>query len=117
LDLKEMIINKAESLGWNVTVEEDNSWGFWQFSPAGEDFGFEVVADTDDLVNAVAEYFESFDTEEHVMMWVDAKRSGTSGVPSIRALCDDADEIDRMLSDLSEALRRVEMDYYLSADE
>lgn len=29
-------------------------------------------------------YYEGFDVDEHIEMWVEAKRSGTSGVPSIR---------------------------------
>lgn len=36
---RDKIITKAEELGWNCTVDDENDWEFYQMSPAGEDFG------------------------------------------------------------------------------
>lgn len=37
-------------------------------------------------------------------MWIEAKRSGTNGVPSARELVHDAVAIDKMLDELADAL-------------
>ena len=52
-------------------------------------------------------YYEDFDIDEHIEMWIEAKRSGTSGVPSTRELVKDAEAIDGMISELSQALQKV----------
>lgn len=48
--------------------------------------------------------------EEHIEMWVEARRHGTSGVPSIRELVKDAEAIDAMLKELAEALFKAELE-------
>lgn len=101
---KKQLIKKSEELGWNVRVE-GNDWEFEKFSPAGEDFIFSVVAETPKRVaDEVRIYANSFDTEDHIAMWVEAKRSGRKGIPSIRQLVEDADAIDMMLDELADAL-------------
>jgi len=40
-------------------------------------------------------------------MWVEAKHNGREGIPSIRELVEDADEIDKMLDALADALYEV----------
>ena len=76
-----------------------------QGSPAGEDFSFGVwYQDAKDLVNEIKDYAEDFDTDEHVEMWIEAKRNGVSGVPSVSTLVEDAEEIQEMLDDLVTAL-------------
>lgn len=41
--------------------------------------------------------------DDHIEMWVKAKENGTSGVPSIRRLVEDAEDISEMLKELAEA--------------
>ena len=50
------------------------------------------------------EYAAGFDVDEHIEMWIEAKRSGTNGVPSARELVHDAEAIDKMLDELADAL-------------
>ena len=52
----------------------------------------------------VKAYAASFDQEEHIEMWVLARRSGTRGVPHIKELVEDAQAIDDMLRELACAL-------------
>ena len=105
------LIDKADELEWHVTKCDDGSYEFEKYSPAGEDFFFSVSADgPEELCREVRRYANEFDTEEHITMWVEAKQSGRSGIPSIRRLVEDADDIDEMLSELADALEDVEED-------
>ena len=88
-----------ETLGWDVYCDDDGSVELYQFSPAGEDFGFTVSESN--LIEDVKDYAESFDSEEHAAMWYDAGQSGVRGVPSLHELVEDADAIQEMLNDLA----------------
>lgn len=106
----EKLVNKAEDLGWNVCIDEDG-WEFGQNSPAGEDFWFFIskndVNSEEDMVREVRSYANGFDTEEHVQMWLDGRRNGVSGVPDLKTLAKDADDIKLMLNKLASALESV----------
>lgn len=108
----EKMIQIAESQGWVVNMDSD-SIEFNQSSPAGEDFSFTVLtkdaSDAESLAAEVRSYADSFDTEEHVKMWVDAQGS-VSGVPDIKTLVKDADAIHEMLNDLADALENGDAD-------
>lgn len=109
--LKEKLIAKAEELGWKVQIDEQMDGvdvNFYKYSPMGEDFGFNIYADSiEDVPDEVGKYYTYFDTEEHVEMWIEARRNGMRGVPSIKELVEDADAIDDMLDKLSDALYEV----------
>lgn len=124
---KMMVKETGERLGWTVhfytqtvrkfmadsfssggTMEEQYA-SFYKFSPAGEDFGFDVFyEDTlDSLIDGVKEYAATFDVDEHVELWIDSR--GKNGVPSsIKELVYDAEAIDRMCQELAMALSELE---------
>ena len=112
--LKEALIKAAEEEDWSVSVDGD-CWEFEKYSPAGEDFICCVTGD--DIVSEVDDYHENFDTEDHVMMHMEAKKHGLSGVPSLKILVEDADAIDDMLCELYYALKKAEDAYYDELDE
>ena len=100
----------AEILGWNVSVEESFDGGycytFQQYSPAGEDFSFDVFGHSEDIKDSVREYAAEFDENEHVELWIDAR--GKNGVPeSVKDLVEDASAIKKMLTELADALDAV----------
>lgn len=98
---------KAQEFGWAVSVDSDVE--FNKYSPAGEDFWFAVTKD-ENIAEGVREYAEDFDTEEHIMMWVVAKQNrSVSGIPDIKTLVQDADDIKQMLKELADALERVSL--------
>lgn len=68
------------------------------YSPAGEDFIMVLwfVGTSADFIREFGKYAEDFDPEEHAAMWIE-NRNSVSGVPSIRELIDDADEIKETL--------------------
>lgn len=94
-----------ENLGWNVEEDKNGYIEFRQYSPAGEDFGFGVRAKNNaEFINEVREYALYFDADEHIEMWIEAKKNGVEGIPSVRELVKDADDIAEMLEDLAIAL-------------
>ena len=95
-------VDICEQLGWNV-IKYDKEIELAQYSPAGEDFSFILVCDPNDaeeIISELQDYYESFDPEEHVVEWIDAKKNGVSGVPDLRTLLDDAEQIDDMIREL-----------------
>ena len=100
------LLDKAEELGWCIH-EDHEEWEFNQYSPAGEDFSFCVctsdVNSAEDLTREVRSYANDFDAEEHAKMWIEAQ-GRVSGVPDIKTLVKDADDIKLMLNKLASAM-------------
>lgn len=112
--LKDRLVSKAEELGWRVLIDQD-CWEFQKYSPAGEDFWVSISGK--DVVEELLDYYEGFDTEDHVMMHMEAKKRGVVGVPPLKELVRDADAIDKMLEELYDALHEVEEAYYEEEDD
>lgn len=104
--LNEKFIDACESLGWTVREYDDGSADLSQYSPAGEDFSFCV--ETENFAEEIRSYYNDFDSDEHAEMWIEAKRNGKSGIPSIRRLIEDADAIESMLEDLAIAVTEAD---------
>lgn len=82
------IIEKAESLGWTVTIEEQTKDGitfdFAQGSPAGQDYHFSAEArdnDADNLIRSIESVHDYFDVSEAAYIWLDSSGHGTNGAP------------------------------------
>lgn len=93
----------AEKLGWNVRLN-NGKIEFSQYTPANEDFSFEVSVD--DIAHEVYVFMDDFDVDEHIAMWIKAKDNGVSGVPSVSELLEDARFIQKELKKLSECISR-----------
>lgn len=105
--LKEII----EKLGWKIDNisfgDGEVGWDLQQYSPAGEDFYFSICHNNDvaTAIKEITQYAEDgFDIDEHIEMWIEAKRNGVRDVPGTRELVNDAEEIKRMLEELSNYL-------------
>ena len=92
----------AERLGWRVDEYDDGTVDFSKYSPAGEDFSFTVNAK--EAEKEIYEFYNSFDVDKHVEMWIEARKSGTPGVPSTRQLVEDSEDIYEMLKELAIAV-------------
>lgn len=111
---KQYIEKVIEDQGWYVGFCEQKSpiTGCTEnyaelsfYSNAGENFCIEVFYDElDNFPKEVMRAASDFDPEEHVAMWLDAKRNGIAGVPSIHDLVHDADDIQENLDDLATVL-------------
>ena len=104
-------VDICEQLGWNV-IEYDKEIELAQYSPAGEDFSIILVCepnDTEEIISELKDYYESFEPEEHVIEWIDAKKNGVRGIPCLRTLLDDAEQIDDMILELVTALETADI--------
>lgn len=90
-----------EEINFEIDNEEYVHLNF--FSNAGEDIHFTVTIKN--FKNEIWEYYENFDPNEHVEMWIEAKKNGYKGVPNIRTLVFDADKIDEKLENLAIRIR------------
>lgn len=78
------------------------------YSNAGEDFYFTVDCETKEgLGDAIKEYADDFDVDEHVAMW---HNSTASGVPSAEELVKDAKSIKEFLFNVAAELNGEEFD-------
>lgn len=120
LQLKNMIY-RAEELGWTYNGMEEEKSGrcFIELeneSPAGEDLNVSIEFDkgnqVESFLNSLWNLYDDFDVDDHIEMWVEARSNGVQGVPSVRRLCVDAEEIERMygqlFSELEEEAKRGE---------
>lgn len=105
--LEKKYLDILERQEWSISsYTDDGRVELKKYSPVGEDFL--ICVDVEKFPEAVMEYYESFDIDEHIEMWVEARKNGVSGVPSIRRLAIDAEAIDDMLEHLAYALIDVE---------
>ena len=96
-------LNICEENGWSYSIDEKwNEVELSKSSPAGEDFSF--IVSLEDLPDEVHSFIFNFDVDEHVDMWIEARRAGVEGVPTTQELVDDAEAIEQMLEELSRAL-------------
>lgn len=92
--------------GWSIYYCDDNLVEIENHSPAGEDLVIDL--NVNHFVSELQNYYEDFDVEEQVAMWLNAKRSGRSGIPYVRTLVDDAEAIEKMLEELAIAVTQYE---------
>ncbi len=97
----------CEGLGWKWTDCGD-SIELENWSPAGEDLI--LTCDKCSLIAEIREYAATWDIDEHIEMWVQA-RQHDSGISSVRELCQDAEDIYEMLQGLAAAVTKCEEEY------
>ena len=64
----------------------------------------------DEILN----YSDDFDPDEHIEMWVEARANGTQGVPGVRQIVHDAEEIEKELDELAFELQEAERKIWLT---
>ena len=105
--IKKQYLDVLENHGWAVSsYTDDGRVEIEKYSPAGEDFS--ICVGVENLPSEVREYAAGFDIDEHIEMWIEARKNGVSGVPSTRELVKDAEDIDKMLQEIAAALSRAE---------
>lgn len=99
----------CEKLGWSYNEYKQDGRKYSELenhSPAGEDIVVTVWHDGtwESFVDEIKSIYDNFDAEEHVFEMLEAKKNGFKGVPDVKTLVSDADEIEKMYLDLVEAL-------------
>ncbi|MDR2043432.1 MAG: hypothetical protein LBQ15_03515 [Clostridium sp.] len=105
-DFNDRYLAVCENHDWTVIDDDDATVELSKYSPAGEDFSF--TADKKGFVESVKQYAAGFNIDEHIEMWIEARKNGVRGVPSTRELVKDAEDIDKMLRELAAAVWREE---------
>ena len=72
-----------------------------RYTPEGEDWGFEL-----DKLEDIESFIENFDPEEEFEMWIEAKHSGVSGVPSPMPLWKDQQWKENILDEVLQQIKR-----------
>lgn len=106
----ERLLDKAEELGWGHCEDRNGGVELEKHSPAGEDFLL-YSCPKEDLAKEVRYYAKGFDPEEHIRELLNAKANGFAGVPDIKTLVKDADDIQEMLDELADALEGIECEF------
>ena len=98
--------NVIEELEWSIheyaLSNGCKGYELEKYSPTGEDFLITVEAEN--LIENIKDISENFDEEEHIEMWILARRNGVEGVPSTKELIQDASDISEMLKKLATSL-------------
>lgn len=108
--LDERLIQEANNNSFggkrgDISYTDDGRVELEWYSPAGEDFL--ICVKVENFPRAIFEEYENFDIDDHIEMWVEAKRNGTGGIPSVRRLVIDAEAICEELEALAGALMGV----------
>ena len=96
-------INAFEECGW--TVHQEPTYFFIEsYSPEGEDLVEDFEYGTS-IIDQLQEKVDSFDPEEHAVMWYSTRPNGQPS--SLRVLLEDADAIHEMLKKLLQKFKEV----------
>ena len=119
----EKIYEIAEREGWQADYEYTDEketmviFSFYKYSPAGQDFYFEVSVPNDDdedtfcenVADAIYTYWEDFDVSYETYLWLDEKGHGKNGAPhNMKDLYEDMQACEDMIHDLWLALEGKE---------
>lgn len=104
--LNDKLTEICERLDWSIYLDANENVELRKESPAGEDIS--ICVDSKNFIQNVKEYAANFDIDEHIELWIEAKRNGVKGVPSARELVYDAEAICKMLQELAAALAKEE---------
>lgn len=101
---KKRFIEVCEANDWCVIEDGAGDFELETYSPAGEDFIFNVSVEDEnnaDYWKEVFDYWNNFDADDHAIMWYGQNRCEPT---SLRVLLDDAEAIVKMLERLWRAL-------------
>lgn len=106
-ELRQEYLDILEKREWSVSsYTDDGRVEIEWYSPAGEDFI--ICVGVEKFPDEVLDYSDSFDVDEHIAMWIEAKQNGTQGVPGARQIVHDAEEIEKELDELAFELQEAE---------
>lgn len=112
-ELRQEYLDILEKRDWSVSsYTDDGCVEIEWYSPAGEDFI--ICVGVEKFPDEVLDYSDSFDVDEHIAMWIEAKQNGTQGVPGARQIVHDAEEIEKELDELAFELQEAERKLWLT---
>lgn len=107
LMLNKKLLDKIEANGWSIFDYGNNSFYFSKYSPAGQDFGFEVEGeDLDEIASKIYDYYDDFDVSYETYLWLDGNGHGTNGAPyDMKDLYEDMQTCEEYVYELYEIIK------------
>lgn len=120
MNIIDRIIEIADANGWAVNVTNNGydccTFMFSKYSPAGQDFSFEVDMDDNNiqmLLDNTFEYYTDYDCSEEAYIWLDNTGHGTNGAPyDMKDVYEDMEACEQMVLDLYTALLETDWSEY-----
>lgn len=105
------LIDRLGVFGWHITDYKNGSFYFSKYSPAGQDFGFEVEGeDIKDLAGSIYKYYEDYDVSHEAYLWLDEWGHGRNGAPyDMKDVYEDMEACQDMVWELHEVIIREEL--------
>lgn len=98
-----LLLKKAKELDWEVENVDGNVYNFQQFSPAGQDFFFDIDTKNNPslFLDNLFEYYTNYDVSEEAYYWLDNTGHGKNGAPyEMIDVYKDFEECEQMILDL-----------------
>lgn len=107
LMLNERLLDKIKANGWSISDYGNGSFYFSKYSPAGQDFGFEVEGDDlDELASNIYNYYDDFDVSYETYLWLDESGHGKNGAPyDMKDLYEDMQACEDFIMELYEIIK------------
>lgn len=107
LMLNEKLLDKIKANGWSISDYGNNSFYFSKYSPAGQDFGFEVDGeDLDEIAINIYNYYDDFDVSYETYLWLDGSGHGCNGAPyDMKDLYEDMQACEEYIYELYEIIK------------
>lgn len=106
----QLLLNKARELDWNVSEINNGYITFSKFSPAGQDFSFniEVTDNIEDFIQKIYDYYENYDVSYEAYLWLDNSGHGMNGAPyDIKDLYEDMEACESNVKELYDYLAEM----------
>lgn len=118
--MRDRIVKIAEEIGWNADFEsndgDDFSYKFSKYSPAGQDFSFEVKMEDNNiytLLNDIKDYYDCYDCSYEAYLWLDNTGHGANGAPyDMKEVYEDMEACEKMTLELWKSLSEEDWDEY-----
>lgn len=96
------VIELAENLDWNVTVD-GNDVDFQYYTNYGQDchMNITLAEDFDKFTDEIYSYYENYDVSEETALWIDESGHGKNGAPyDIEDILNDMKEFESAIHEL-----------------
>lgn len=82
IELNDKLTHIIEEHEWGIDYNDDGTIYFSKYSPAGQDFGFEVGGTSlEELAENIYDYYENYDVSYEASLWLDESGHGRNGAP------------------------------------
>ena len=94
---------------WGIDYNDDGTIYFSKYSPAGQDFGFEVGGTSlEELAENIYNYYEGYDVSYEASLWLDESGHGRNGAPyDMKDLYEDMEACEQMILELYNIIKEA----------